>query len=162
MSLSNLADLGQDLNLRARAGFQYGNDALDNPAADPSLVSDAGVADAWTVAEPIEPTLIELSKIYIGPEDETATGPNFPRQYTIDVDIADGQTLTNLDITDLLPNNVLLLSVDAITPAGSTTTLPVTPANPTDNELVVTLPTVTGAVGAGDAQVTFFVLHSSA
>ena len=156
MSLSNLADLGQDLNLRARAGFQYGNDALDNPGADPSLVSDAGlVATAWTESEPIEPTLIELSKIYLGPEDETATGPNFPRQYTIDVDIADGQTLTNLDITDLLPNNVRLLTVDAITPAGSTTTFPVTPANAPDNELVVTLPTVTGAVGAGDAQVTF-------
>ena len=156
MSLSNLADLGQNLNLRARAGFQYGNDALDNPAADPSLISDAGTtAGAWTVAEPIEPTLIELSKIYIGPEDETATGPNFPRQYTIDVDIADGQTLTNLDITDLLPNNVRLLTVDAITPGGSTTTFPTTPANAPDNELVVNLPTVTGAVGAADAQVTF-------
>ena len=156
MSLSNLADLGQDLRLRARAGFQYGNDALDNPAADPSLVSDTpAAADTWTVAEPVEPILIELTKIYIGPEDETATGPNFPRQYTIDVDIADGQTITNLDVTDLLPNNVRLLTVDTITPAGSTTTFPTTPANAPSNALVVTLPTVTGALGGGDAQVTF-------
>jgi len=156
LNLSDQADLGQLLNLRARAGFQFGNDALDNPASDPSLVSDPGVAaNAWTEVEAIEPTLIELTKIYLGPEDETATGPNFVRQYTIDIDIADGQTITNLDVTDLLPNNVELLSVDVITPAGSTTTFPVTPANASDNALVVTLPTVTGAVGAGDAQVTF-------
>jgi len=155
MSLSDQADLGQLLNLRARAGFQFGNDALDNPASDPSLVSDAGTAaDAWTVAEPIEPTLIELTKIYIGPEDETATGPNFPRQYTIEIDIADGQTITDLDVTDLLPNNVELLSVDTITPAGSTTTFPVTPANAPDNGLIVNFPTVTGTTATVDASVT--------
>ena len=31
-----------------------------------------------------------IAKAYSGPEDETATGPNFPRQYTITVDLAAG------------------------------------------------------------------------
>ena len=156
MTLSDQADLGQLLNLRARAGFQYGNDALDNPASDPSLLSDANAsANAWTETEPIEPILIDLAKTYIGPEDETATGPNFPRQYTIDIDVADGQTITDLDVSDLLPNNVELLSVDTITPAGTTTTFPVTPANSPNNQLVVNLPSVTGTAAAVDASVTF-------
>ena len=156
LDLSNLADLGGLLTLRARSGFQFGNDALDNPASDPSLVSDIATdATTWAETAVIEPILVELEKIYIGPEDETATGPNFPRQYTIAVDIADGQTLTDLDIIDALPNNVQLLTVDTITPAGSVTTTPVTPANAPNNELVVNFPTVTGAAGGPDATVTF-------
>ncbi|MCA9258856.1 MAG: hypothetical protein KDA61_06635, partial [Planctomycetales bacterium] len=117
MHLSNLADLGQPLNLRARAGFEFGNDALANPSVDPSLVSAGTSASGWTVAAPVEPTLIQLRKIYSGPEDETATGPNFPRQYTIEIDVADGQTVTNLDVVDLLPNNLEAISIDSILPS---------------------------------------------
>ncbi len=150
------ADLQQSLDIQARAGFQYGSDALENPASDPSLVSDvASDATTWTPSLSVEPILIELSKTYLGPENETATGPNFPRQYRIDVDVASGQQIDNLDITDLLPNNVVLDSVDLITPAGTTTTLPTTPANAPDNELVVTIPAVTGGPGGSDASVVF-------
>jgi uncharacterized repeat protein (TIGR01451 family)/fimbrial isopeptide formation D2 family protein len=156
MSLSNLADLALPLNLRARAGFQYGNDALNNPATDPSLVSDSEVnATLWSEIASIEPTLIRLNKQYIGPEDETATGPNFVRQYVLEVDIANGQTVTNLDVIDLLPNNLQLVSVDVITPAGSVTTFPVTPANAPSNELIITLPSVSGTTSTTDATITF-------
>jgi conserved repeat domain/conserved repeat domain len=50
------------------------------------------------------------AKTYIGPEDETATGPNFPRQYKIILNIAKGQTLTNLTVQDCLPNNAVFIS----------------------------------------------------
>jgi hypothetical protein len=77
----------------AVAGFRYGADPLDNPGADPPLrqttPSDADVT----------PTLWTLTKTYLGPEDETATGRNYPRRYRLDVDIADGQPVTNLQIT---------------------------------------------------------------
>jgi len=50
-NLSNLADLGTPLTIRARAGFQYGADALNNPAADPSLLSTLNTnSGAWTPA----------------------------------------------------------------------------------------------------------------
>ncbi|MFO0953527.1 MAG: hypothetical protein U0835_20720 [Isosphaeraceae bacterium] len=48
-----------------------------------------------------------LHETYLGPEDETATGPNFPRQnWDHRHDRAPGQTITNLDVTDLLPNTL--------------------------------------------------------
>ena len=128
---SNLADLGTDLIIQSRSGFRYGSDPLDNPTApDPSILSDAGtdVTDpanpltSWTEQLTVTPTLMSLTKTYLGPENETATGPNHPRQYRLDVDIADGQTISNLDITDSLPNNIVVTSIDVVTINGVPTT----------------------------------------
>ena len=100
LRISNLADLGTPLPVTAIAGFRYGNDPLDNPGADPPIrqttPSDADVT----------PILWSLTKTYLGPEDETATGRNYPRRYRLDVDIAEGQTVTNLQITDTLANSM--------------------------------------------------------
>ncbi|MEM9658324.1 MAG: hypothetical protein AAF961_08190, partial [Planctomycetota bacterium] len=156
LTMSELADLQQPLTMHARAGFQYGNTSLNDPAVDPSLVSD-GPADAtsWSAAASVEPALLSLSKNYLGPEDETATGPNFPRQYEIVVDVAEGQEISDLDITDVLPANVVLESVDAISTGGATTVFPTTPANPPDNRLVANIPNVIGGPGSRDATLLF-------
>ncbi|MBL8776714.1 MAG: DUF11 domain-containing protein [Acidimicrobiales bacterium] len=146
-SMSNLADLGTPLPIAARAGFRYG----DTPTGSTPIVQ--GAPDTATV----EPTLVSMTKTYLGPEDETATGPNFPRQYRLDLGVAPGQVLTDLDLTDLLPDNLVYLGAGAITPAGSITVEPpstTTPQNAPDNELTVNFPTVTGTGGAGDASVT--------
>lgn len=90
-TLSELADVGSALAITARGGFQYGNDALDNASADPSIEG----AQA-TLA--LEPALYRLTTTYIGPESETATGPNFARGYRIDVNLAAGQTLDAVDL----------------------------------------------------------------
>jgi fimbrial isopeptide formation D2 family protein/uncharacterized repeat protein (TIGR01451 family) len=157
-AMSNYADLGSPLTVHARAGFQFGNDPLNNPATDPSLVSQASTdGNTWTPVDSVTPILVTLSKSYNGPEDETATGPNFPRQYTIDVEVAPGQTITNLDVTDLLPNNLAFLSLDAATPGGYTVLATPTvgvAANPPNNELAVRFPAVVGGPGT-DASVTF-------
>lgn len=150
------ADLSNPLALRSRAGFRYGNDALNNPNTDPTILSEASAdATTWTQQFVVAPEVIDIEKTYIGPEDETATGPNFVRQYRIDVDIADGQTVTDLDIFDALPNNIELISVVSITPAGSTTTFPTTPANAPNNLLSVRIPTVTGSTATNDATLIF-------
>jgi len=157
-NVSNLADLSVPLTFYTRAGFHFGADPLDNPAVDPSILSDVDSDSGnWTVTAAITPTLLDLQKIYIGPEDETATGPNFPRQYTIIIDIADGQTITDFDITDRLPNNLAFLSVDSIVPAGAIVTTPPigVAANPPNNEVVINIPTVTGTVATNDVEVTF-------
>ncbi|MGV6852310.1 MAG: hypothetical protein ACWA5R_09075 [bacterium] len=151
LSMSNLADLGVAMPLTVSCGFQFGADPLDNPTApDPSIVSGTSIGN-------ITPKLIELSKTYVGPEDETATGINFPRQYTISVDIADGQTVTDLDVTDLLPDNMAFLSVISTSPASTTTQTPTigAAANPPNNDLVVNFASVTGGAGSNDATVTF-------
>ncbi len=120
-SLSNLADLNFPLTIKARAGFQFGANALNDPATDPTVLGpdsslplpdDTDInSNNWSVSATATPRLLSLTKTYNGPEDETATGPNYPRQYTITVNIAPGQTVTNLDITDELPENMQFISV---------------------------------------------------
>lgn len=71
-NLSGYADVGVGLPVQARGGFLYGADPLDNPVTDPPL---QGSMTSATVT----PALLTLSKSYNGPEDETASGPNFAR-----------------------------------------------------------------------------------
>ena len=119
-TISDLADLETDLTISSRSGFRFGGDPLDNPTSDPSVVSDPATDSAsWTEQMTVTPTLIELSKTYLGPENETATGPNHVQQYRIDVDIADGQTISNLDIIDSLPPNVVVTSIDSVLVNGA-------------------------------------------
>jgi fimbrial isopeptide formation D2 family protein/uncharacterized repeat protein (TIGR01451 family) len=123
LRISNLADLGTPLPVTAVAGFRYGADPLDNPLTDPPLrqttQSDADVT----------PTLWTLTKTYLGPEDETATGRNYPRRYRLDVDIAEGQPVTNLQITDVLANS---MRITGNTAAQMSARLYNTPGVPTE------------------------------
>lgn len=150
-TVSAEADLSSPLRIASRGGFRYGSDALDNPTTDPSILG--AVASTTT-----DPQLIRLTKTYLGPEDETATGPNYPRRYTLHADIASGQTITNLRLTDLLPNNLAFLSVISSSPAGAV--IEQTPtigaaANSPNNDLVVRFPSVLGTTATSDASVTF-------
>ncbi|NNJ26985.1 isopeptide-forming domain-containing fimbrial protein [Alienimonas chondri] len=159
-SVSDEADLGQALTVRARGGFQYGVDPLENPASDPSIVSDSQTdATAWSEAGAVTPSLMTLSKVYNGPENETATGPNHLRTYTITVDVADGQTITDLDVTDLLPDNLQFNRVVSVTGAGGAAlghTVAEAPptTHPTSGGRVrVNVGSVTGGSGANDVTV---------
>ncbi len=151
VSMSENADLSTALDVQARGGFQFGEDPLDNPTSDPSITETFSTSS-------LTPTLFSISKSYIGPESETATGPNFPRQYTITADIADGQTIDDFDLIDYLPDNIEYLQVDSVSPGTcSTNTEPSTPGaqNPPNNELRITCTSVTGGTGSNDASVTF-------
>ena len=154
-TLSNLSDLGAPLTLQARGGYQYGLDPLANPAADPSIL---GTLPTDTAS--VTPTLIRLTKEYLGPEDETATGPNYPRQYRIQAEIADGQVLSNFQLIDLLPNNLAYLSLVSTNPVGGTAIAVPTvgaPANSPNNQLVVQWASVTGGTHTPTAVIEFFV-----
>ena len=151
-TLSTLADASTALNIRARGGFRYGADPLDNPPADPSLLG------AFTADQPVTPTIWRLTKTYIGPEDETATGPNFPRQYRIDVDIATGQTVTAVDLTDVLPANLQFLAVVStlINNVAAPATAVATPSTTTPGgTLTRRFASVTGTAGTQDASLIF-------
>ncbi|WP_333657350.1 isopeptide-forming domain-containing fimbrial protein, partial [Anaerolinea sp.] len=151
VNMSNYADVGTPLNIQARGGYQFGETPVSDPATDPSIIG------AWTVSS-TTPTLIRVTKTYLGPEDETATGPNFPRTYRITVDIAAGQTITGLTVTDLLPPNLAFLAVTSISPGGAVILdQPVTPGAqlPPNNDLVVQWASVTGGAGTADAVVEF-------
>ncbi|MGB3734824.1 MAG: hypothetical protein WA964_07700, partial [Ilumatobacter sp.] len=144
-SVSGLADVGIDLDVTATGGFAFG----DSPTGTTPIV---GTTDTTTVV----PEVVRFTKRGVAPEDETATGPNFPRQYVLEVDIADGQTVDDLTITDRLPDSYVYL--------GSTSTLPTSSDEPTvgvvvdpsDNTLEYTDAAGTlGTSAAVDASMTF-------
>ncbi len=122
VSMSNLADLGTPLTIQARGGYQFGYTPLNDWCCgdDPSLT-----LSAWTSAS-VTPILFTLSKTYSGPEDETASGPNFPRRYTVTAAIAPGQTMTSFNLSDILPNNMQFVSLVSTNPGGASCTLPST------------------------------------
>ena len=134
--------------IQADSGFALGNDPLNDPATDPSIV---GATNAGTIT----PSLFTINTTYNGPENETATGPNFPESYTVNVSVAPNQTLTNLDITDSLPNNLAYLGVTSGSPSYSILAQPPVgvPQN-TPNPLTVQFASITGT-GGNDANFTF-------
>lgn len=122
--VAGYADLNQPLTIRSRGGFRFAADPLDNPCCDlvaDTLIPTTSDSSAWPESGTVIPTLLALSKAYSGPEDETATGPNFPRRYTLTLDIATGQTVTNAQILDTLPNNMQFDNLISTTPAATCT-----------------------------------------
>jgi LPXTG-site transpeptidase (sortase) family protein len=151
--LSNLADVGTQLTLRARGGYQYGETALNDwCCGDATIVSHGGNSPTWPPSS-VTPRLFTITKAYNGPEDETATGPNFVRLYTVTVDIADGQTLTNLDVSDILPDNMQFVAFVSSSPASMEVTTPGTSIP--GGTLTRRFASVTGGPGEADATMTF-------
>lgn len=141
-TLSNLADTNfsngsPDLTIKASGGFQFGNDALDNPFDDPALIQ------AGTSAFVVHPTVITFNETLTTPEGETATGPNYGRTLTVTVTPAPGQTLTHVVVTQPLPDNI---QVTAITPGPGGRLTSITLHDGT----VVTDPTAIAALIASD------------
>lgn len=167
--LSDYADLvtnttGTPLKIFAQGGFRYGADALNNHPADP-LIESAVVSDQTN------PTVLKLKKIANAPEDETATGPNFLRKYTITADIADGQKIDKLRLQDFLPNNEQYQGMVNVKIGTTTATVgtcpgvdyqitqqpPTTAAqNPLTNELEISFcHQIIGTTAVADVTVTF-------
>jgi large repetitive protein len=73
------------------------------------------------------------------------------------VDVANGQTVTNLAITDALPNSLQFVSVDSVTGNGTTLVLPISTPSTTvpGGTLTRRLDSVTGTTSTSDAVMTF-------
>ncbi|MGN6233710.1 MAG: DUF4347 domain-containing protein [Trinickia sp.] len=92
-SVANTTELssmhsGQALNIAAIGGFQYGADALNNPATDPSIRGTTGSASVTNSSDGLvtastQVSLIDVSATTDLHEGETATGPDFPFDYVI-------------------------------------------------------------------------------
>ncbi len=124
-TISNLAPIapGGDLLIKASAGFRFGLTPGADYATDPSIIS------AVTGQEQINPQLYIVNTTFNRPQGETATGPDFPDAFTTTVTIAPGQTLSNLVVTQNLPNAIDFLSASGT--SGHATSLPIvgTPSN---------------------------------
>jgi len=144
--MSDFADLSLDLPVYAQGGFQFGEDALDNPSTDPPIIGTR-------ISSVTTPALFILNKEYLWREDETPSGPNYPRQYLLTIDIPEGQTITDLVITDTLPGNMQYLSIDSTSPAAVGCAVPSTTIP--GGSIACTFASVTGTASDVDASVTF-------
>lgn len=133
--LSSFADLGHTLPVAAVAGFRFGADPLANPLVDPPIVSSPPVTASVT------PSLITIEKRSNAPEAETATGANFARSWTVAVELAPGQTVTDLRVTDALPDSISYQGTTNINPVGSVTDEPA-PGVHAGEDVTVTYPSV--------------------
>jgi len=136
----------EDFDVDIYNGFRFGTDPLDNPASDtpdpPALVD----------TQTFRPEVIRFQKVYDGPEQETATGPNYAQTYTITVDVATGQTVNGLQIIENLPDDIYYMG-DLFVTGGSVVSSPGEGIWSGEN-LIIDLGDVTGAAGT-DATVTF-------
>lgn len=151
-TVSNLADVGTALPIVANAGFQLGNDALDNFDTDAPIQAttiNAGTANISAVT----PQLFRVNSNFTGAENETATGENFNRGMQVSVDIASGQTLDNLEID-------YQLSEDTIFTGSTGGTLITTPAQNMAGmaaDDIATIDLGNGAAGTQNATFNFYV-----
>ena len=111
VQVNTMAEPSVPLTAQATGGFQFGADPLDNPTVDPSILGP-------TSSDTITPEVFILTKTYLGPEQETATGPNYTQQYQISARVAAGQTVTGFDLTDTLPSDMQFVSVDLVSANG--------------------------------------------
>ena len=151
-NLSDKAPLGQPLTVKVDGGFEFGNVATGST----SIVGSQSSSQ-------VDPTLFTVKTTYQGPEQETATGPNFEEQYLVTASIAPGQTISNFALTDLLPAGEQFVAVDSVSANGSTSvTRTSTPSTTTPGgSLTETFNQVVGTGGPNDVSVlyTFYVLR---
>ncbi|MEA2162780.1 MAG: hypothetical protein QOK37_907 [Thermoanaerobaculia bacterium] len=119
------ADVNVPLTVYYRAGFALGTTPLNDSSTDPPVfifMTSPTNALAWPNST-ITPVLASIKKLYLGPEDETAAGPNFPRQYQIVVSVPPVpivHKLTNVTINDCEPPSVTFTSATANPPTTLT------------------------------------------
>jgi len=165
------ADLGSPIDISYTGGFQFGCDPLDNPDSDPPVMGDPSTDE-------ITPTIVEVEKEDNAWDGETPTGPNHPVEYTITIDISDGETINNAILTDSLPANAVYLGDLSVTPingaAAVSPTITVNGANapaggypaggtsgPDNNmEFVIDLGNVTGTSTSGEYEITYTVYYT--
>jgi fimbrial isopeptide formation D2 family protein/uncharacterized repeat protein (TIGR01451 family) len=140
LDFSPLADLDQGLTIEAIGGFALGCDPLDNPT------DDAPVRQAAAPLE-VNQQLFSVDKTNNSPEEDAVTGPSYPYEYTLSVDVANGQTLSDFTLTDNLPPEIVYLGNLQISGASGTvvTEPPLdTLATPPNNQLVIEFDEITG------------------
>ena len=89
----------------------------------------------------VNPTVIRLTKVALVHEKETATGENYHYLYQLVLDIADGATVTNIDVSDIISRNLHFVGVTDSD--GGSVTLPTEPLR----KLIIHFDSVTGHLG---------------
>ncbi|MCS7467528.1 isopeptide-forming domain-containing fimbrial protein [Stieleria sp. ICT_E10.1] len=151
LSKADGASVGTPLDLSAVGFFALGNDPLDNRLTDPPIVGAAVTAS-------VTPTVLQLVKTSDAAEAERSTGPNFPITYTLTLKLAQGETVEQVLVEDVLPHSHVYVpgSLQVNTTGSYSTTEPTagSPPTPPGNRLAVELGNLTGSGGV-DAVISY-------
>ncbi len=161
--LKSTAILGVALPVNATAVFALG--AVPNGTRGSCNTGDTICTSATTVN--VTPSILILEKSVAALFDgATATGPNYPRRFTLDVTVADTFTTTTNIVTDTLPNSFVFTSLPgsdckanpgsmAFTPSlGAGDSCVFTGTSAGGGTFTVTYASVTGSPGL-DRQITY-------
>ncbi|EIJ43114.1 putative collagen-binding protein, partial [Beggiatoa alba B18LD] len=151
------------LSISATSGFSFAQDEFNNPVADsPNL---ANITRETAHSASITPKVITITKTADAAEGEAATGENFPVKYTLTVNVANGATVTGMDIIDYLPSNLQHLNLanyhievapgTVVTTAAPTTGHPNTAASG-NNDYLFENATVTGTTATNEIVITYY------
>lgn len=102
----------------------------------------------------IIPTLYTFDKRSDAPKGDRPPGPSWPITYTLEVDIANGMTITNLVFDDVLPDVLQWDSIISVSPGCTIIQTPDTFPDP-GGTIQVTCPNATGTLGPTDVFVTY-------
>ncbi|PIE90914.1 MAG: hypothetical protein CR997_03400 [Acidobacteria bacterium] len=137
------AEIGTPLPVSVQTVYEFGDTATGTN----------GPIEGATVVESVTPTLVLFTKTNGRPESELPPGPSFPATYTLTVDVANGKTIDNLVIQDILDAALQFVTVNSApgcTIEGSpSTTSP-------GGTLTLERASLTGAVGP-DLTITYTV-----
>jgi hypothetical protein len=158
---SNTADANLPLTLQATSGFLNGDTATGSTAITQSAPVDYSVI----------PSALQVSKKYLGPEQETASGPGAASAvgaaWQVTGTLGAGAFFSSLNLDDPLPNGSVPTSVAvadgtgkiwyyAIDPAtGAISLSPTDPANPALLSSTATPPSVTYDIASNTVSATF-------
>lgn len=154
------AVVGQPINMEYTPGFLLGGE--DDGSEDPHVGA--------TTTATTTPTVIQIEKRNDLPESETPTGPNYPVEFTITVNVAEGETVDNVVVQDFLPANANLIGtaadidVSTINGGSFTGTPDISLAG---NTLEIDLGSVTGGAGvtgpsaaSGEVEIVYYAWFS--
>src|SRR5690625_1110425 len=106
-----VAPMQSNKDIQVIGGFRFGANTLENPASDPPL------RQLEANSGHVSPRLVQVHKNVLAPDHDTPIGPTFRHTFAIEVDIAPGQTIADLQITDHLPTSLVYLA-DSLSVSG--------------------------------------------
>lgn len=142
------APVGSPLDVWAQGGFYLGQDPLDDPTSDPSI-------ESGFTSTPVTPEVVKIRKTYISDYltngSDIASGPNHEQAFRITADVANGATIDNLTLSDVLPSPLIRDTEVNVTTGGTD--------NSSGNTASVAWGSITGGASSSDAtlDVKFYV-----
>ena len=162
--LTNDASVGTTYTVTSRGIFTLG-DAADGTKGDCDDVNADTVCQSPAVTSAVTPAVAILTKELSETQanGSSASGPNYPRQFDITADIADGETISNIVVADTIPDEIIVNNPPGsdCTGSGSFTFSP-TPTSCTytadangGGSFSATFSSVTGGSGTNDIAIQY-------